>query len=215
MKEPAFSRHPKNRYPYLSFFKKSFLYITPDSSIVFLFRICHSKRLKFHFMKFHMYTTKSIPLLRGVDQQKELKNIVYLPSCKTVSALFMAEPLFFMSRCILWHDESMIQYRYEHLIYYRVLKSYCFLIKKFLLYAKKPHRVTLKRVAGKPLFAPIIFDSFNFEYFILKSQTIPPPEILPERISEPLQKPCLLAIPRARPFLCGHTPGLRPLTQKF
>ncbi|WP_289106348.1 hypothetical protein, partial [uncultured Bilophila sp.] len=85
-----------------------------------------------------MYTTKSIPLLRVVDQQKELKNIVYLPSCKTVSALFMAEPLFFMSRCILWHDESMIQYRYEHLIYYRVLKSYCFLIKKFLLYAKKP-----------------------------------------------------------------------------
>ena len=122
-----------------------------------------------------MYTTKSIPLLRVVDQQKELKNIVYLPSCKTVSALFMAEPLFFMSRCILWHDESMIQYRYEHFIYYRVLKSYCFLIKKFLLYAKKPHRVTLKRVAGKPLFAPIIFDSFNFEYFILKSQTIPPP----------------------------------------
>ena len=96
-----------------------------------------------------MYTTKSIPLLRGVDQQKELKNIVYLPSCKTVSALFMAEPLFFMFRCILWHDESMIQYGYEHLIYYRVLKSYCFLIKKFLLYAKKPHRVTLKRVAGK------------------------------------------------------------------
>ena len=162
-----------------------------------------------------MYTTKSIPLLRGVDQQKELKNIVYLPSCKTVSALFMAEPLFFMSRCILWHDESMIQYRYEHFIYYRVLKSYCFLIKKFLLYAKKPHRVTLKRVAGKPLFAPIIFDSFNFEYFILKSQTIPPPEILPERISEPLQKPCLLAIPRARPFLCGHTSGLRPLTQNL
>ena len=119
-------------------------------------------------MEFHMYTTKSIPLLRVVDQQKELKNIVYLPSCKTVSALFMAEPLFFMFRCILWHDESMIQYRYEHLIYYRVLKSYCFLIKKFLLYAKKPHRVTLKRVAGKPLFAPIIFDSFNFEYFILK-----------------------------------------------
>ena len=124
-------------------------------------------------MEFHMYTTKSIPLLMVVDQQKELKNIVYLPSCKTVSALFMAEPLFFMSRCILWHDESMIQYRYEHLIYYRVLKSYCFLIKRFLLYAKKPHRVTLKRVAGKPLFAPIIFDSFNFEYFILKSQTIP------------------------------------------
>mgnify|MGYP007027385229 FL=1 len=166
-------------------------------------------------MEFHMYTTKSIPLLMVVDQQKELKNIVYLPSCKTVSALFMAEPLFFMFRCILWHDESMIQYRYEHLIYYRVLKSYCFLIKKFLLYAKKPHRVTLKRVAGKPLFAPIIFDSFNFEYFILKSQTIPPPEILPERISEPLQKPCLLAIPRARPFLCGHTPGLRPLTQNL
>ena len=28
-------------------------------------------------------------------------------------------------------------------------------------------------------------------------------------------KPCLLAIPRARPFLCGHTPGLRPLTQNL
>ena len=149
-----------------------------------------------------------------VDQQKELKNIVYLPSCKTVSALFMAEPLFFMSRCILWHDESMIQYRYEHLIYYRVLKSYCFLIKRFLLYAKKTHRVTLKRVAGKPLFAPIIFDSFNFEYFILKSQTIPPPEILPERISEPLQKPCLLAIPRKALPLRPYT-GPAPVDTEF
>ena len=127
----------------------------------------------------------------------------------------MAEPLFSIVHCISWHYESMIQHRYEHLIYYRVLKSYCFLIKNFLLYAKKTHRVTLKRVAGKPLSTPIIFDIFNFEYFILKSQTIPPPEILPDRISEPLQKPCLLTIPRARPFLCGHTPGLRPLTQNL
>lgn len=33
-------------------------------------------------MEFHMYTTKSIPLLMVVDQQKELKNIVYLHPVK-------------------------------------------------------------------------------------------------------------------------------------
>lgn len=162
-----------------------------------------------------MYTTKSIPLLMVVDQQKELKNIVYLPSCKTVSALFMAEPLFFMFRCILWHDESMIQYRYEHLIYYRVLKSYCFLIKRFLLYAKKPHRVTLKRVAGKPLFAPIIFDSFNFELFHFK--IIKPISCLKSFPSayEPLQKPAFLCDTARKALPLRPYTGPAPVDTEF
>ena len=43
---------------------------TVTSIIVFLFRICHSKRLEFHFMKFHVYSTKSIPLLRWSSNKK-------------------------------------------------------------------------------------------------------------------------------------------------
>ena len=116
---------------------------------------------------------------------------------------------------IVRYYESMIQHPYEHVIYYRVLKSYCSSIKKSLLDAKKTQRVALKRTTGKPLLASIIFDSFNFEYFILKSQPIPPPEILPERTSGPLPKPRLLTIPRARPFPCGHPPGLRLFDTEF
>ena len=112
---------------------------------------------------------------------------------KTYQYYFIAKYLFFMVHCIFLNYELVTQHRYEHVTCYRVLKSYCFSIQKIHFRYKKTYCATLKPTAGKQLFASIVFDIFNFEYFILKLQTISPPSALPKRITEPLQKPCLLA----------------------